>query len=186
MKEGGDLLPLSDYTAGGSASTTKVSPFTDAGLFGKGRYKFWALAAILLLAFWSMFTGTVTLRWSAGDLTRLERHLDGPVRADLDILEMEEREKVVKHMWDAYAHNRRIRMPRFWQEAFKAAYEELAGDDPTARDAAITEIARMSVLMGDPEVHPLNPKETEVARKKMVGGDITSSMATSLSSMEAR
>ncbi|KAJ1415302.1 hypothetical protein SESBI_18259 [Sesbania bispinosa] len=36
----------------------------DSGLFGKGRYKFWALAAILLLAFWSMFTGTVSLRWS--------------------------------------------------------------------------------------------------------------------------
>ncbi|KAJ4714441.1 Sugar transporter, putative (DUF1195) [Melia azedarach] len=118
---------------------------SDSSLFGKGRYKFWALAAILLLAFWSMFTGTVTLRWSAGNLNRLSDDLDSPIHDDLDVLEMEEREKVVKHMWDVYTNSRRIRLPRFWQEAFEAAYEDLSSDVPEVREAAISEIAKMSV-----------------------------------------
>lgn len=60
---------------------------SDSGLlFGKGRYKFWALAAILLLAFWSMLTGTVTLRWSAGNLNRLSDDLDISIHDDLDVL----------------------------------------------------------------------------------------------------
>lgn len=118
---------------------------SDSSAFGKGRYKFWALAAILLLAFWSMFTGTVTLRWSAGNLNRLSDDLGSPIHDDLDVLEMEEREKVVKHMWDVYTNSRRIRLPRFWQEAFEAAYEELSSDVAEVRDAAITEIAKMSV-----------------------------------------
>lgn len=58
---------------------------------------------------------------------------------------MEEREKVVKHMWDVYTNSRRVRLPRFWQEAFEAAYEELTSDVPGIRDAAFSEIARMSV-----------------------------------------
>jgi hypothetical protein len=59
---------------------------SDSVLFGKGRYKFWALAAILLLAFWSMLTGTVTLRWSAGNLNSLVDDIDTPIRDDLDVL----------------------------------------------------------------------------------------------------
>ena len=55
-------------------------------VLGKGRYKFWALAAILLLAFWSMFTGTVTLRWSAGNLNRFSDDIDSPIHDDLDVL----------------------------------------------------------------------------------------------------
>lgn len=54
-------------------------------------------------------------------------------------------------MWDVYVHSRIARLPRFWQEAFEAAYEELAGDDPSSRDAATSEIARMSMRMADPE-----------------------------------
>ena len=57
----------------------------DSSLFGKGRYKFWALAAILLLAFWSMFTGTVSLRWS-GTLNSLSNDIDTPIHDDLDVL----------------------------------------------------------------------------------------------------
>ncbi|KAK4260003.1 hypothetical protein QN277_003179 [Acacia crassicarpa] len=131
-----DTLPTT------TANTKKES--ADSGLFGKGKYKFWALAAILLLAFWSMFTGTVSLRWS-GSLNSLSNDLDTPICDDLDVLEMEEREKVVKHMWDVYTNSRRIRLPRFWQEAFEAAYEALTSDVPELRDAAITEIAKMSV-----------------------------------------
>lgn len=59
---------------------------------------------------------------------------------------MEEREKVVKHMWDVYTNSRRIKLPEFWQKAFVAAYEELTSDVPGVRDAAIGEIAKMSVL----------------------------------------
>ena len=59
--------------------------------------------------------------------------------------EMEEREKVVKHMWDVYTNSRRIRLPRFWQEAFEAAYEDLTSNAPSIKDAAISEIAKMSV-----------------------------------------
>ncbi|KAK7386523.1 hypothetical protein VNO78_26809 [Psophocarpus tetragonolobus] len=117
---------------------------SDSGLLGKGSYKFWALAAILLLAFWSMFTGTVSLRWS-GTLNTFSHDLHVPVNDHLDVLEMEEREKVVRHMWDVYTNNRRIRLPRFWQEAFEAAYEDLTSDVVEVRDAAIAEIAHMSL-----------------------------------------
>lgn len=69
---------------------------------------------------------------------------------------MEEREKVVTHMWDVYNNGRRIRLPRFWQEAFEAAYEELTSDVPDVVEAAIAEIARMSirsVVIDPPPVH---------------------------------
>uniref|UniRef100_A0A6M2EKN4 Uncharacterized protein n=1 Tax=Populus davidiana TaxID=266767 RepID=A0A6M2EKN4_9ROSI len=134
---------------------------SDSGLFGKVRYKFWALAAILLLAFWSMFTGTVTLRWSAGNLNSLADDIDTPIRDDRDVLEMEEREKAVKHMWDIYTNSRRIRLPKFWQEAFEAAYEELTSDAPDVKEAAITEIAKMSIRSID-----LNPLPVQSTRAR--------------------
>nr|AFK42567.1 unknown [Lotus japonicus] len=138
----------------------------DSGLFGKGRYKFWALAAILLLAFWSMFTGTVSLRWS-GNLNSLSNDLDTPIHDDLDVLEMEEREKVVRHMWDVYTNSRRIRLPRFWQEAFEAAYEELTSDAPGVRDAAITEIAKMSVRSIDFDPPPIQSTRAQEFSKSL-------------------
>ena len=58
---------------------------------------------------------------------------------------MEEREKVVRHMWDVYTNNHRVRLPRFWKEVFKAAYKDLMSDAAEVRDAAVTEIAKMSV-----------------------------------------
>ncbi|XP_019422292.1 PREDICTED: uncharacterized protein LOC109331938 [Lupinus angustifolius] len=125
-------------------TTTTKKEHSDSVMFGKGRYKFWALAAILILALWSMFTGTVSLRWS-GNLNSLTNDIDTPIHNDLDVLEMEEREKVVRHMWDVYTNSRRIRLPRFWQEAFEAAYEELTSDVAGVRDDAINEIANMSV-----------------------------------------
>ncbi|CAL1361438.1 unnamed protein product [Linum trigynum] len=76
-----DSLPTS--TAMGSLLKKDTS---DSSHFGKGRYKFWALAAILLLALWSMFTGTVTLRWSAGNLNRLSDDIDTPIHDDLNVL----------------------------------------------------------------------------------------------------
>ncbi|KAL6521506.1 hypothetical protein OROGR_018075 [Orobanche gracilis] len=114
-------------------------------IFGRGRYKFWALAAILLLAFWSMLTGTVTLRWSAGDLKdRFNDDYSSHSADDLDVLDVEEREKLVKHMWNVYIHSQRVRLEGFWQEAFVASYEDLTSEVPEVREAAISEIAMMS------------------------------------------
>ena len=62
----------------------------------------------------------------------------------LGLQEMEEREKVVKYMWDVYTNSRRLRLPRFWQQAFEAAYEDMTSDVPGVHEAAITEIAKMS------------------------------------------
>lgn len=60
---------------------------------------------------------------------------------------MEEREKIVQHMWDVYSNGRSslIKLPRFWREAFVAAYEDLISDVFEVREAAILEIAKMSV-----------------------------------------
>lgn len=72
--------------------------------------------------------------------------------------EMEEREKMVKHMWDVYTNSRRIRLPKFWQQAFEAAYEDLTSDEPEVREAAISEIAKMSIRsihFESPPVHTL-------------------------------
>ncbi|ESQ53428.1 hypothetical protein EUTSA_v10026362mg [Eutrema salsugineum] len=153
MKEE-DALPTttSTGTATGTAMANSKKDNSDSALFGRGRYKFWAFAAILLLAFWSMFTGTVTLRLSTGNLNRLSDDRGFTNYENLDVLEMEEREKVVKHMWDVYTNSHRIKLPRFWQEAFVAAYEELTSDVPGVRDAAFGEIAKMSV-----ESIPLDP-----------------------------
>ncbi|KAM1389645.1 hypothetical protein ACFX13_017996 [Malus domestica] len=56
-------------------------------------------ATILLLVFWSMFTGTVTLWWSADNLNRLFDDLDSRIRDNLDVLEMEEKEKGGEAIW---------------------------------------------------------------------------------------
>lgn len=48
-------------------------------------------------------------------------------------------------MWDLYTHSSSIRLPHFWQEAFEAAYEHLASDVARIRDAAVSEIAKMSI-----------------------------------------
>ncbi|CAK8539860.1 unnamed protein product [Lathyrus sativus] len=149
-----------------STTTSIKKENVDSSLFGKGRYKFWALAAILLLAFWSMFTGTVSLRWS-GNLNSLSSDLDTPIHDDLDVLEMEEREKVVRHMWDVYTNSRRIRLPRFWQEAFEAAYEELTSDVPGVRDDAITEIAKMSVRSVNFDPPPIQSTRTQEFSKTL-------------------
>ncbi|CAL5326356.1 hypothetical protein CsSME_00005821 [Camellia sinensis var. sinensis] len=168
-----DALPISTPTAHTHTHThTHTQKETsDSSPFGKGRYKFWALSAILLLAFWSMLTGTVSLRWSAGNLNRFSDDFDIPIHDDLDVLEMEEREKVVKHMWDVYTNSRRIRLPRFWQEAFEAAYEDLMSDAPGVREAAISDIAKMSLRSIDFELSLLQSLRThELSLKQGVRG----------------
>uniref|UniRef100_M8CQX2 Uncharacterized protein n=1 Tax=Aegilops tauschii TaxID=37682 RepID=M8CQX2_AEGTA len=92
--------------------------------------------------------------------------LPGEGRGDVLVItdqEMEEREKLVGRMWDMYTRTSdEVRLPRFWQEAFEAAYEELAGDDMQVRDTAISEIARMSAHRLELE-QPVNANELWVA-----------------------
>lgn len=64
----------------------KESSVVVTSVFGRTRYKFWALAAILLLAFWSMLTGTASLRWSTGNLNRFDQDYESPAAEDLDVL----------------------------------------------------------------------------------------------------
>ncbi|KAF0921815.1 hypothetical protein E2562_020109 [Oryza meyeriana var. granulata] len=158
------MKSLADSAA--SPATKITIPSSVAGEaalpFGKSRYKVWAFAAIALLALWSMSAASVSLRWSSGRFllaTSASEDLDAPLHDDLDSLEMEEREKLVGRMWDMYTRTGdEVRLPRFWQEAFEAAYEELAGDDMQVRGAAITEIARMSAHRLELE-HPVNEEE---------------------------
>ncbi|KAK3151882.1 hypothetical protein QOZ80_3AG0251980 [Eleusine coracana subsp. coracana] len=144
-----------------SVPATKITMPASAALLGKGRYKVWAFAAIALLALWSMSAASVSLRWSASGDLAVAGDLDVPLGDDLDSLEMEEREKLVGRMWDMYTRTSdEVRLPRFWQEAFEAAYEELSGDDMQVRGAAITEIARMSAHKLELE-QPVNEEEEE-------------------------
>ncbi|KAK1357562.1 putative Sugar transporter [Heracleum sosnowskyi] len=176
-----DVLPVSTPTAlmslpPATSSSRKETNLFNSILFGRGRYKFWAFAAILLLAFWSMLTGTVTLRLSTDKLNRFIDDIGTPVHDDLDVLEMEEREKVVKHMWDVYTNSRRIRIPRFWQEAFEAAYEDLTSDIAEVREAAITEIANMSMNSINLESPPLavSVKRPDLKQAKQVEAENSS------------
>ncbi|KAH0900640.1 hypothetical protein HID58_040143, partial [Brassica napus] len=150
--------------------TNQKKDSSDSVLFGRGRYKFFAFAALMLLAFWSMFTGTVTLRLSTEDLNRLSEDIGIPTNHEsLDVLEMEERERVVKHMWDVYTNSRRIKLPQFWQQAFVAAYEELTSDVPGVRDAAIGEIAKMSVARSI-SLDPTTPSRSMVSDFRISNG----------------
>ncbi|KAG5054466.1 hypothetical protein JHK85_006976 [Glycine max] len=68
------------------------------------------------------FVWEMELRWSA-TLNSLSNDIDTPIHDDVDVPEMEEKEKVVRHMWDVYTNSHcRVRFSRFWQEVFKDAY----------------------------------------------------------------
>lgn len=87
-----DVLPVStptahmSFTPATSSSSKKETNLFKSSLFGRGRYKFWALAAILLLAFCSMLAGTVTLRLSTDKFNRFIDDIGTPVHDDLDVL----------------------------------------------------------------------------------------------------
>ncbi|XP_071707845.1 uncharacterized protein [Rutidosis leptorrhynchoides] len=175
-----DPLPISTPTTIHTSSSLSISnnkrETLDSSIFRRSRYKFWAFAAIIILAFWSMFTGTVTLHLSVGNLNRLSDHIAGgpPIYDDFDVLEIEEREKVVKHMWDVYVNSLRIKLPRFWKEAFVAAYEDLTSDAPEVREAAISEIAKMSLHsfeINPPSIRSTNLQELSLrhAQQSNVG-----------------
>ncbi|KAM7272175.1 hypothetical protein ACFE04_026838 [Oxalis oulophora] len=141
-----------------TSSTTAVrrhaSSLSSVGfIFGNNTgYKFWVLSALLLLAFWSMFTGSVTLKWySSTSLTAtpFSDDVQFPTYDEIDILELGEREKVVRRMWEVYRerhNNKGIRLPKFWLRAFEAAFEYLVSDVAQIRDTAVSEIAKLSTL----------------------------------------
>lgn len=152
-------------TVTSTSTTTKVlkRESSESSLLCKTRYKFWVLSAILLLAFWSLLTGSITLKWSTGDLSQHPDNLGFQTQDDVDILEVEEKKKLVWRMWDVYTHSS-TRLPRFWERAFQAAYEALASDVTAVRDAAVSEIAKLSISstinLGDPfPVQSTTPKE---------------------------
>ncbi|KAF8104202.1 hypothetical protein N665_0176s0017 [Sinapis alba] len=114
----------------------------------RGGYKLFVLVAVLLLALGSMLTGSVSLK-GIGLFHSDNGEFGFHVSDDLDILEIEEREKVVRHMWDVYGRSGGV--PRFWREAFEAAYEFLVSDSAAVRNSAISDIAKLSL------VRPLKP-----------------------------
>ncbi|KAL3514628.1 hypothetical protein ACH5RR_027345 [Cinchona calisaya] len=151
-------------TNAATANKKEGSSSEGGGFLGRGKYKLWALAAIILLAFWSMFTGSVTLKWSSVHLNNVSGDLlDSPLlHHHLDILEVEEREKMVRHTWNVYTQSKTVKLPIFWQEAFEAAYEDLISEVPSIREAAISEIAKMS-LVRSTLLHLLEPLPTNPA-----------------------
>lgn len=58
---------------------------------------------------------------------------------------MGDREGMVKRMWDLYTSSHQIRLAQFWREAFEAAFEDMTNESPGIREAAISEIAKMSL-----------------------------------------
>lgn len=53
---------------------------------GKSYYMFWIFTAIILLALWSVFTSSLTLKWSAPNLSHFSFDLDSHNLDDLDVL----------------------------------------------------------------------------------------------------
>jgi hypothetical protein len=54
---------------------------------GKRHYKLLCvLTAIVLIALWSMFTGSVTLKWSTNNINKFSDYLDSMILDDLDVL----------------------------------------------------------------------------------------------------
>lgn len=142
--------PWTSPTSSPAASfSTKKDGSVLEGVCGRGRYKLWALGAIFLLAIWSMFTGSVTLKSSDVIIKHPSQDLGSSIHGDLDILDVDEREKMVRQMWDAYKHSSTISLPSFWRDAFGAAYQDLTSEVASVRDAALSEIAKMSFRSRD-------------------------------------
>ncbi|XP_073021478.1 uncharacterized protein [Primulina eburnea] len=148
MKDEESQTPQSTPRGSSTSSATSLSFKKDGsgfeGLFGRGKYKLWALVAIVLLALWSMFTGSVTLKWSGADLKSSSHELDPSIHGDLDVLDVDEREKMVRQMWNVYKHSKIVRLPRFWRDAFGAAYQDLTSEVSSVQDTALLEIAKLS------------------------------------------
>ncbi|CAJ1973316.1 unnamed protein product [Sphenostylis stenocarpa] len=118
---------------------------------------FWVLAAVILVALCSIFAASITLKWSSTN----NLDFDSTILEDLD--EVEEREKVVREMWDVYSrsHANAVGLPKFWEEAFEAAYEELVSDVGGVRDGAVSEIAKMSLRSLPRQFNPVSSNSNQ-------------------------
>ncbi|KAM7273071.1 hypothetical protein ACFE04_027735 [Oxalis oulophora] len=129
-----------DSSSTSTSSTTVVkrhnfSSLSVGFIFGNNTgYKFWILSSLLLLAFWSMFAGSVTLKWYSSTSLTATTFLDDVqfhTYDEIDILELGKREKVVRRMWEVYIerhNNKGIRLLKFWLHAFEVAFEYLVRD----------------------------------------------------------
>lgn len=126
---------------------------------GRSRYKLWVLVAILLLAFWSVLSGSA---WIAGKSSDAENFGAGWLREEeeyqFDVLDLELREKLARHMWDKYRQNPKYKLNSFWQVAFEAAFEEMDSESPAVKQAAVTEIAKLSTQFFDVDPRTKKPK----------------------------
>lgn len=65
---------------------------------------------------------------------------------------------MVRRMWDVYGRSGGIKVPRFWREAFEAAYEFLISDSAAVRNGAVSDIAKLSLVRSlKPESTPAQP-----------------------------
>ncbi|KAM7272205.1 hypothetical protein ACFE04_026868 [Oxalis oulophora] len=157
-----------------TSSTTVVRKHNSFSLsvgfiFGNNTvYKFWILSALLLLDFWYRFAGCVTLKWYSSTSLAATPFLDDvqfPTYDEIDILELGEREKVVRLMWEVYIerhNNKGIRLPKSWLHAFEAAFEYLVRDVAEVRDTAVSEIAKFSTLSVNLDPTPQKSTVTHV------------------------
>lgn len=53
---------------------------------------------------------------------------------------------MVRQMWDVYGRSGGVKVPRFWREAFEAAYEFLVSDSAAVRNGAVSDIAKLSLV----------------------------------------
>lgn len=66
----------------------------------------------------------------------------------------------MRQMWNVYTHSRHIQLPVFWQKAFAASYDQMVSEDLEMSDAAVLEIAKMSMRVV--ELKPPTTEEDEV------------------------
>ncbi|XP_042018353.1 uncharacterized protein LOC121766078 [Salvia splendens] len=165
--EEGQTVPSSSSSSsinGAANMSVKKDGCGFEGVFGRGKYKLWALGAITLLAVWSMFTGTVTLKWSDVNLKHASNDLDPSLHSDLDVLDVDAREKMVKQMWNVYKHSSVAKLPGFWRDAFGAAYQDLTSEIANVRNSAFWEIAKMSFRAAD--IYDSPPAESAARESK--------------------
>eukprot|EP00249_Psilotum_nudum_P013136 c24171_g1_i1 orf=945-1433(-) len=132
------------------ADLSKDAGILSCNAVGRSRYKIWVLVVIVLLALWSLLSGSARIarNWSAGYAFSYSSP-SKEQKVNVDVLEMDTREKIVSQMWEKYQRNPRLKLSSFWQDAFEAGYEELESEIPTIRQMAIAEIARLSAYAFD-------------------------------------
>ncbi|KAM2145722.1 hypothetical protein ACFX1R_049247 [Malus domestica] len=64
------------------------------------------------------------------------------------------------------SHTSMSRLPRFWQEAFEAAFEHLSSDVAAVRGAAISKITKMSIC--SIVLDPISLQSTDFALAQLV------------------